>query len=98
MRVLLMFCSNMYKILGEDKVMVDKLAPERLEAEYSLVSSWPDCQRQLECVIRHVPFAFLDICCCGCHMVCFCWRLDIVQQLAPCLSHIFLVQHPLAIA
>jgi hypothetical protein len=32
------FCSNMYKILGEDKVMVDKLAPERLEAEYSLVS------------------------------------------------------------
>jgi hypothetical protein len=28
----------MYKILGEDKVMVDKLAPERLEAEYSLVS------------------------------------------------------------
>jgi len=29
--------SNMYKILGEDKVMVDKLAPERLEAEYSLV-------------------------------------------------------------
>ena len=30
-------CSNMYKILGEDKVMVDKLAPERLEAEYSLV-------------------------------------------------------------
>lgn len=30
----------MYKILGEDKVMVDKLAPERLEAEYSLVSSF----------------------------------------------------------
>ncbi len=29
----------MYKILGEDKVMVDKLAPERLEAEYSLVSA-----------------------------------------------------------
>jgi hypothetical protein len=27
----------MYKILGEDKVMVDKLAPERVEAEYSLV-------------------------------------------------------------
>jgi hypothetical protein len=30
----------MYKILGEDKVMVDKLAPERLEAEYSLVRGW----------------------------------------------------------
>lgn len=27
----------MYKILGEDRVMVDKLAPERLEVEYSLV-------------------------------------------------------------
>lgn len=29
----------MYKILGEDKVMVDRLAPERLEVEYSLVSA-----------------------------------------------------------
>lgn len=26
----------MFKILGEDKVMVEKLTPERLEAEFSL--------------------------------------------------------------
>eukprot|EP00775_Hariotina_reticulata_P003369 gene3369-3644_t len=32
---------NMYKILGEDKVMVDKLAPERLEVEYSLAPDLP---------------------------------------------------------
>lgn len=31
----------MYKILGEDKVMVDKLAPERLAAEYSLAPDLP---------------------------------------------------------
>jgi hypothetical protein len=34
-------CSNMYKILGEDKVMVDKLAPQRLEQEYSLAPDAP---------------------------------------------------------
>lgn len=39
-----LYYSNMYKILGEDKVMVDKLAPERLEAEYSLVSFSLLCQ------------------------------------------------------
>eukprot|EP00878_Enallax_costatus_P003488 GHUV01003701.1.p1 GENE.GHUV01003701.1~~GHUV01003701.1.p1 ORF type:complete len:521 (+),score=199.28 GHUV01003701.1:1499-3061(+) len=32
---------NMYKILGEDKVMVDKLAPERLNVEYSLAPDMP---------------------------------------------------------
>ncbi|WIA22778.1 hypothetical protein OEZ86_009732 [Tetradesmus obliquus] len=32
---------NMYKILGEDKVMVDKLAPQRLEQEYSLAPDAP---------------------------------------------------------
>jgi hypothetical protein len=38
---LISFHSNMYKILGEDKVMVDKLAPERLEVEYSLAPDLP---------------------------------------------------------
>jgi phenylpropionate dioxygenase-like ring-hydroxylating dioxygenase large terminal subunit len=32
---------NMYKILGEDKVMVDRLAPERLAVEYSLAPDMP---------------------------------------------------------
>eukprot|EP00882_Tetradesmus_deserticola_P000142 GHRQ01000160.1.p1 GENE.GHRQ01000160.1~~GHRQ01000160.1.p1 ORF type:complete len:682 (+),score=313.23 GHRQ01000160.1:310-2355(+) len=32
---------NMLKILGEDKVMVDKLAPHRLEQEYSLAPDAP---------------------------------------------------------
>jgi hypothetical protein len=41
----------MYKILCEDKVMVDKLAPERLEQEYSLVSD----------------SAVLTVTCCGLH-------------------------------
>jgi hypothetical protein len=31
----------MYKILGEDKVMVDRLAPERLAVEYSLAPDMP---------------------------------------------------------
>eukprot|EP00879_Flechtneria_rotunda_P001340 GHRR01001490.1.p1 GENE.GHRR01001490.1~~GHRR01001490.1.p1 ORF type:complete len:182 (+),score=48.78 GHRR01001490.1:390-935(+) len=39
---------NMYKILGEDKVMVDRLAPERLEREYSLAPDLPQiAYRQL---------------------------------------------------
>ncbi|KAF6265516.1 hypothetical protein COO60DRAFT_1623882 [Scenedesmus sp. NREL 46B-D3] len=33
--------SNMLKILGEDKVMVDRLAPQRLEQEYSLAPDAP---------------------------------------------------------
>jgi hypothetical protein len=31
----------MLKILGEDKVMVDKLSPQRLEQEYSLAPDAP---------------------------------------------------------
>lgn len=39
----------MFKILGEDKVMVEKLTPERLETEYSLGPDAPQvCQRRLQ--------------------------------------------------
>jgi len=35
----------MFKILGEDKVMVEKLTPERLEAEFSLGPDAPQVRR-----------------------------------------------------
>jgi hypothetical protein len=39
----------MFKILGEDKVMVEKLTPERLAAEFSLGPDAPQVRRTQQC-------------------------------------------------
>jgi hypothetical protein len=62
----------MYKILGEDKVMVDKLAPERLEAEYSLVSSWTSSTAENA---SGESLARRGALCCAVRTVLFCLKL-----------------------